>query len=85
MSDTPEFVDGLIVKAPHERAPDFVKCQISIKRKDNSKPNAKKTRRFQSSNFMFTFFKSKRRKYRKGLDKIICSCGHPKKNCLAPN
>ena len=34
MSDTPEFVDGLIVKAPHERAPDFVKCQISIKRKD---------------------------------------------------
>ena len=34
MSDTPEFVDGLIVKAPHERAPDFVKCSISIKRKD---------------------------------------------------
>ena len=26
-----EFVDGLIVKAPHERAPDFVKAQISIK------------------------------------------------------
>jgi hypothetical protein len=26
-----EFVDGLIVKPPHERAPDFVKAQISIK------------------------------------------------------
>ncbi len=33
MSDI-EFVDGLIVKAPHEKAPDFVKCAISIKRKD---------------------------------------------------
>lgn len=33
MSDI-EFVDGLMVKAPHERAPDFVKCSISIKRKD---------------------------------------------------
>ena len=29
-----EFVDGLIVKPPHEKAPDFVKCSISIKRKD---------------------------------------------------
>ncbi len=29
-----KFVNGLIVKAPHERAPDFVKCKISIKRKD---------------------------------------------------
>lgn len=29
-----EFVNGLIVKAPHQQAPDFVKCQISIKRKD---------------------------------------------------
>lgn len=29
MSDI-EFVDGLIVKAPHERAPDFVKGSISI-------------------------------------------------------
>ncbi len=29
-----EFVDGLIVKEPHEKAPDFVKCNISIKRKD---------------------------------------------------
>lgn len=26
-----EFVDGLIVKAPHENAPDFVKASISIK------------------------------------------------------
>ena len=33
MSDI-EFVDGLIVKAPHPSAPDFVKCGISIKRKD---------------------------------------------------
>ena len=33
MSDK-KFVNGLIVKAPHERAPDFVKCKISIKRKD---------------------------------------------------
>ena len=31
MSDEIEFVDGLIVKAPHERAPDFVKASISIK------------------------------------------------------
>ena len=29
-----EFVDGLIVKPPHESAPSFVKCSISIKRKD---------------------------------------------------
>ncbi len=33
MSDK-EFVDGLLVKAPNEKAPDFVKCSISIKRKD---------------------------------------------------
>ena len=26
-----EFVDGLIVKAPHPKAPDFVKAQIAIK------------------------------------------------------
>lgn len=26
-----EFVNGLIVKAPHEKAPDFVKATISIK------------------------------------------------------
>jgi hypothetical protein len=29
-----EFVDGLIVKPPHEKAPDFVKAQISIKVED---------------------------------------------------
>jgi len=33
MSDK-KFVDGLIVKAPHERAPDFVKAAISIKREE---------------------------------------------------
>lgn len=32
-----EFVEGLIVKAPHERAPDFVKAQISIKVEDLGK------------------------------------------------
>ena len=31
MADDIEFVNGLIVKAPNERAPDFVKAQISIK------------------------------------------------------
>lgn len=30
MSDI-EFVDGLIVKAPHPKAPSFVKARISIK------------------------------------------------------
>jgi len=29
-----EFVEGLIVKPPVSGAPDFIKCQISIKRKD---------------------------------------------------
>ena len=29
-----EFVNGLLVKAPHEKAPHFVKCSLSIKRKD---------------------------------------------------
>lgn len=33
MSDI-KFVDGLIVKAPHENAPDFVKASISIKREE---------------------------------------------------
>jgi hypothetical protein len=28
-----EFVNGLIVKKPHDNAPDFVKCGISINRK----------------------------------------------------
>lgn len=31
MSDT-QFIDGLIVKAPHENAPDFVKAKMSINR-----------------------------------------------------
>jgi hypothetical protein len=31
MADDIQFVDGLIVKAPHENAPDFVKAAISIK------------------------------------------------------
>lgn len=29
-----EFVDGLIAKKPHENAPGFVVCNLSIKRKD---------------------------------------------------
>jgi len=33
MSDA-KFADGLIIKAPRDGAPDFVKCSISIKRKD---------------------------------------------------
>lgn len=32
-----EFVDGLIVRAPHENAPDFVKASISIKVEDLGK------------------------------------------------
>lgn len=32
-----EFVDGLIVKAPHPKAPEFVKAQISIKVEDLGK------------------------------------------------
>lgn len=31
MADDIQFVDGLIVKAPHPKAPDFVKAAISIK------------------------------------------------------
>jgi len=31
---TPEFVDGLIIKKPHDKAPEFVKCAISIKRSE---------------------------------------------------
>lgn len=37
MAEELEFVDGMIVKAPHERAPDFVKAQISIKVEDMGK------------------------------------------------
>lgn len=36
MSDEIEFVNGLIVKAPHQNAPDFVKCAASIKVADLS-------------------------------------------------
>jgi hypothetical protein len=32
-----EFVDGLFVKAPNPKAPDFVKAQISIKVEDLGK------------------------------------------------
>lgn len=32
-----EFVEGMIVKPPHERAPDFVKANISIKVEDLGK------------------------------------------------
>ena len=31
MADELEFVDGLIVQAPHPKAPSFVKASISIK------------------------------------------------------
>jgi hypothetical protein len=34
MSDTPEFVNGLIFKMPHESAPDFVKGSLSIRREE---------------------------------------------------
>ena len=34
MSENIEFVDGLIIKAPRDGAPHFVKCSISIKRAD---------------------------------------------------
>lgn len=29
-----EFIDGLIVKAPNQNAPDYVKAKLSIKRDD---------------------------------------------------
>lgn len=32
-----EFVDGLLVKAPHPKAPDYVKASISIKVEDLGK------------------------------------------------
>lgn len=43
MADEIEFVNGLIVKAPHQNAPDFVKCAISIKVADLSAWLAGKT------------------------------------------
>lgn len=33
MSDT-KFINGLIVKAPNERAPEYVKARLSIKREE---------------------------------------------------
>ena len=32
MSNDTKFIDGLIVKAPHEKAPEYVKAKLSIKR-----------------------------------------------------
>ena len=29
-----KFIDGFFVKPPHENAPDFVKCKISMKREE---------------------------------------------------
>ena len=37
MANDIEFVDGLLVKPPHEKAPDFVKASISIKVEDLGK------------------------------------------------
>lgn len=34
MSQETEFVNCLIVKAPHERAPEFVKARLSIRREE---------------------------------------------------
>jgi|10_taG_2_1085330.scaffolds.fasta_scaffold03477_20 hypothetical protein len=34
MSEDNQFVDGMFAKEPHSNAPSFVKCGISIKRKD---------------------------------------------------
>lgn len=30
----PDFVNGLMAKKPKEKAPDFVKCNLSIKREE---------------------------------------------------
>lgn len=34
MSNETKFIDGLIVKAPHEKAPDYVKAKLSIRREE---------------------------------------------------
>ena len=34
MTDEIEFIDGLIIKPPHENAPDFVIAKVSIKREE---------------------------------------------------
>jgi len=30
----PKFINGLFARAPHQKAPDFVKCSLSIKREE---------------------------------------------------
>jgi hypothetical protein len=34
MSNENEFVNGLIVKAPHDNAPEYVKAKLSIRREE---------------------------------------------------
>ena len=34
MSNDAQFINGLIAKAPHERAPEYVKAKLSIKREE---------------------------------------------------
>jgi hypothetical protein len=34
MANDTQFIPGLIVKAPHERAPEYVKAKLSIKREE---------------------------------------------------
>lgn len=34
MSNETKFIDGLIVKAPNENAPEYVKAKLSIKREE---------------------------------------------------
>lgn len=34
MSNDTKFINGLIVKEPNERAPDYIKARLSIKRED---------------------------------------------------
>ena len=34
MSNDTQFIGGLIVKAPHENAPEYVKAKLSIKREE---------------------------------------------------
>ena len=37
MRDEPRFISGLLVKEPHERAPEYVKARLSIKRVEDHK------------------------------------------------
>ncbi|KGQ19871.1 hypothetical protein LF41_2378 [Lysobacter dokdonensis DS-58] len=34
MSNDTKFIEGLIAKAPHEKAPEYVKAKLSIKREE---------------------------------------------------